>query len=257
MNSERLEIPNAGGQMLSARLDRPETGEAGAYALFAHCFTCTKDLSGIYHIARVLTGEGLAVLRFDFTGLGESGGDFADTSFSSNVEDLAAAAGFLASRFEGPQLLIGHSLGGAAVLQAASAIPSAKAVVTIAAPADPRHVARVLGPASATITADGEAQVAIAGRRFTLRKKFLDDLKTLDPLSAIANLNRALLVMHSPADPVVGIENAARIFKAARHPKSFIALDGADHLLSERADARYAGRVIAAWAGRYLAAPAA
>jgi putative redox protein len=253
MQLQKFEIPGPAGQKLAALLDRPLDGAPIAYAVFAHCFTCSKDLKAVYHISRALTRERIAVLRFDFTGLGQSGGDFADTSFVSNVEDLVAAAGFMESRFEGPRLLIGHSLGGAAVLQAASAIPSSTAVVTIAAPADPRHVARTLGPAKEAIATRGESEVNISGRTFILRKKFLDDLKNIDPETTIQNLNRALLVMHSPTDEVVGIENAARIFQTARHPKSFVSLDQADHLLSNMADSRYAGAVIAAWAKRYIA----
>jgi len=257
MQLQKLDIPGPGGQKLSALLDLPVDGAPVAYALFAHCFTCSKNLKAVYHISRTLTRERIGVLRFDFTGLGESGGDFADTSLLSNVEDLVAAADFLASRFEGPRLLIGHSFGGAAVLQAAAAIPSSRAVVTIAAPADPRHVSRTLGPAAQTIAARGEAEVNISGRTFTLRKKFLDDLKGIDPEAVVQNLNRALLVLHSPLDDIVGIENAARIFQTARHPKSFVSLDQADHLLSNIADSRYAGAVIAAWAKRYIApAPA-
>jgi len=252
MQLQKFDIPGPGGQTLSALLDLPADGKPMAYALFAHCFTCSKDLKAIYHISRTLTRERIGVLRFDFTGLGESGGDFADTSLLSNVDDLVAAAGFLSSRFEGPQLLIGHSFGGAAVLQAAAEIPSARAVVTIAAPADPRHVSKSLGPARESIASRGQAEVNIAGRTFTLRKKFLDDLGRIDPEVVIQNLNRALLVMHSPLDDVVGIENAARIFQAARHPKSFVSLDQADHLLSNLADSRYAGAVIAAWAKRYI-----
>jgi putative redox protein len=252
MPLHKFEIPTPGGQHLSALLDLPVDGAPSAYAVFAHCFTCSKDFKAVYHIARALTRERVGVLRFDFTGLGESSGDFADTSLRSNVEDLLAAAEFLTARFAGPQLLIGHSFGGAAVLQAAPAIPSCRAVVTIAAPADPRHVSKTLGPAIATIASRGEAEVNIAGRTFTLRKKFLDDLSGIDPEAAIRNLNRALLVMHSPLDEVVAIENATRIFQAARHPKSFVSLDQADHLLSNLADARYAGTVIAAWSRRYL-----
>jgi alpha/beta superfamily hydrolase len=252
MQPQKLEIPAPGGQHLSAILDLPVDAPV-AYAVFAHCFTCSKDLKAVYHISRTLTRERIGVLRFDFSGLGESGGDFADTSLRSNVADLIAAAEFLTSRFEGPRLLIGHSFGGAAVLQAAAAIPSCRAVVTIAAPADPRHVFQTLGPAAEAIVSRGEADVTIAGRSFTLRKKFLDDLAGIDPEATIRDLNRALLVMHSPLDDVVGIENATRIFQAARHPKSFVSLDQADHLLSNLADSRYAGAVIAAWSRRYLA----
>lgn len=257
MQLQKFDFPGPGGHRLAALLDSPLDGKPAAYALFAHCFTCSKNVRAAYHISRALAREGIAVLRFDFTGLGESGGDFADTGFLSNVEDLIAAARFMETRYEGPALLIGHSLGGAAVLKAAPSIPTSKAVVTIAAPADPRHVSHVLGPAAETIRAAGEAQVKISGRNFVLRKKFLDDLAAVDPEAVMRELNRALLVMHSPADDTVGIENAAQIFQAARHPKSFVSLDQADHLLSKSSDSRYAGAVIAAWAGRYLTLPAA
>jgi putative redox protein len=252
MQLQKFEIPSRSGQRLSALLDLPVDGAPVAYAIFAHCFTCSKDLKAVYHISRTLTRARIGVLRFDFTGLGESGGDFADTGLQSNVADLITAAEFLASRFEGPRLLIGHSFGGAAVLQAAASIPSCRAVVTIAAPADPRHVFKSLGPAAEAIASRGEAEVIIAGRSFTLRKKFLDDLAGVEQEAVIRNLNRALLVLHSPLDEVVGIENAGRIFQAARHPKSFVSLDRADHLLSDLADSRYAGAVIAAWARPYL-----
>jgi len=257
MQLQKLEIPGPEGHRLSALLDLPPDGEPDAYAVFAHCFTCTKDFKAAYHISRTLTRERIGVLRFDFTGLGESGGDFAETSLSSNVGDLAAASDFLAARYDAPKLLIGHSLGGAAVLIAAGDIPSSKAVVTIAAPADPRHVSRALGPAAETIVSRGEADVRIDGRVFKLRRRFLDDLGSVDPEEVLKNLNRALLIMHSPADHVVGIENAARLFQMARHPKSFVSLDRADHLLSNTADSRYAGAVIAAWARRYISEPTA
>jgi fermentation-respiration switch protein FrsA (DUF1100 family) len=257
MTIEKFEIMRSAGQRLSARLDLPDDGEPIAFALLAHCFTCSKDVKALYHIAHALIRQRIGVLRFDFTGLGESGGDFADTSLATNVQDLVAAAESLAARFQAPKLLIGHSFGGAAVIAAAAAMDACKAVVTIAAPADPRHVAQTLGPAAEAIATHGEASVKIAGRTFTLRKRFLDDLSGLDPMELLSKLNRALLVMHSPRDEVVGIENAGRIFQAARHPKSFVSLDSADHLLSDSADARYAGSVIAAWAMRYIAPLAA
>lgn len=253
MRLERLDFPGSEGQRLAALLDWPLDGRPVAYALFAHCFTCSKHLKAAHHLCRALTREGIAVLRFDFTGLGESGGDFAATSFLSNVEDVKAAARFLEATYEGPRLLVGHSWGGAAVLQAAPAVPSCRAVATLAAPFDPRDVFRLLGPAAETIAAQGEAEVAIGGRPFRLRRKFLEDLARLDPARTIRDLNRALLILHSPEDETVGIAHAARIFEAARHPKSFVALSGADHLLSNPADSRYAGAVIAAWARRYIA----
>lgn len=252
MQSKKLEFANAAGQKLSARLDLPVDGKPIAYALFAHCFTCSKNIKAIGHISRALTLERIAVLRFDFTGLGESEGEFADTNFSSNVEDLLWAAEFMQEEYEAPTILIGHSLGGAAVLQAAERIPSSQAVVTIAAPADPGHVKFALGHTKEIIERQGEAHVDLAGRRFKIKKQFLDDLESVHMQKTIENLNRALLIFHSPTDDVVGIENAARIYKAARHPKSFISLDKADHLLMNPNDSRYVGSVIAAWATKYI-----
>ncbi|MGD8343058.1 MAG: alpha/beta fold hydrolase [Desulfobacterales bacterium] len=252
MKFTKIEFENSEGQVLSARLDLPVAGRPAAYALFAHCFTCSKNIKAIAHITRALNREGIAVMRFDFTGLGESEGEFADTNFSSNVEDLIGAAEFLQSNYQAPELLIGHSFGGAAVLQAAQRIPSSKAVVTIAAPADPRHVTQALGSATRIIQSRGEAEVSLAGRTFKLKKQFLDDLQLVNMQDVLKNLNRALLVLHSPIDETVGIENAAQIFQAARHPKSFISLDQADHLLTHQANSLYAGAVIAAWAAKYI-----
>jgi len=254
MQLKKLEFKNKDGRSLSARLDLPVDGNPAAFALFAHCFTCSKNTKAIAHISRALTREGIAVLRFDFTGLGESEGDFADTNFSSNVDDLIMAADFLKSEYQAPKILIGHSLGGAAVIQAAGRIPSSKAVATIAAPADPRHLTHALGSAIQTIKSQGEAEVSLAGRTFTLKKQFLDDLQFVNMKETLKNLNRALLVLHSPIDKTVAIENAAQIFQAARHPKSFISLDTADHLLSNPQDSLYAGSVIAAWALKYIGA---
>ncbi|MGD2186763.1 MAG: bifunctional alpha/beta hydrolase/OsmC family protein [Desulfobacterales bacterium] len=255
MQFKNLEFKNKDGQMLSARLDFPVDGKPLAYALFAHCFTCSKNIKAIAHISRALTREGLAVLRFDFTGLGDSEGDFADTNFSSNVDDLIVAADFLKSNYEAPKILIGHSFGGAAVLQAAAHISSSKAVVTIAAPSDPKHVNHTLGSAAESIQNRGQADVTLAGRTFTLKKQFFDDLDFVNMNRALKNLGRALLVLHSPIDETIGIENAAQIFQAARHPKSFISLDKADHLLTNSEDSLYAGSVIASWARKYVSAP--
>ena len=254
MQFKNLEFKNKDGQTLSARLDLPVDGKPIAYALFAHCFTCSKNIKAIAHISRALTREGLAVLRFDFTGLGESEGDFGNTNFSSNVDDLIVAADFLKSNYLAPEILIGHSFGGAAVLQAAGRIPSSKAVASIAAPSDPQHVTRVLGSATASIQNQGQADVTLGGRTFTLKKQFLDDLDFVNMADTLKNLDRALLVLHSPIDETVGIENAAQIFQAARHPKSFISLDTADHLLTNSEDSLYAGSVIAAWAMKYVSA---
>ncbi len=253
MKFKKIEFTNNDGQVLSARLDLPVAGKPAAYALFAHCFTCSKNIKAIAHITRALNRKDIAVLRFDFTGLGESEGDFADTNFSSNVDDLVVAADFLKSNYEAPKILIGHSFGGAAVLQAAARISTPTAVVTIAAPADPRHVTQALGNATEIIQNHGEADVNLAGRTFKLKKQFLDDLQFVNMQDTIKKLNRALLVLHSPVDETVGIENAAQIFQVARHPKSFVSLDKADHLLTQQADSLYAGAVIAAWASKYVA----
>jgi putative redox protein len=255
MASKDIEFVNPDGHRLSARLDLPTDDPPGAFALFAHCFTCSKHTKAISHISRALTGEGIAVLRFDFTGLGQSEGEFADTSLSSNVDDLIAAADFLNHRFRAPKIIIGHSFGGAAALMAAAKIPSAAAVATIAAPAEPAHVSRLLGSSRREIETEGEARVQLAGRSFVLKKQFLEDLQSIDLQSKLRELNLALLIFHSPVDEVVGIENASRIFRSARHPKSFVSLDKADHMLSDNRDARYVGAVIAAWASRYLEHP--
>lgn len=252
MKAQKLTFPGATGELLAARLDTPDNGSPHTYALFAHCFTCTMNLKAIGNITSALTERGIAVLRFDFTGLGESEGDFADTSFSSNVADLVAAANFLAENYTAPALLIGHSFGGAAVLQAAAQIESARAVVTIAAPCDPSHVAHLLGESQAEIETNGYATVTIADRSFTITRQFLDDLSEQRMRETIRNLRRSLLIFHSPLDDIVEISNAARIYDAALHPKSFVSLDRADHLLTDPRDSQYVGIVIAAWAGRYL-----
>jgi putative redox protein len=251
MPSERFEFSNARGEKLAAALERP-AGQAVAYALFAHCFTCGKDNLAAKRIAEGLTARGIAVLRFDFTGLGASEGEFANTTFSSNVEDLVAAANHLRATARAPAILIGHSLGGAAVLCAAERVPEARAVATIAAPADPAHVTGLFRRHIAEIHEKGEVEVALAGRPFRIRKEFLDDITMQRMERRLANLRKALLVMHSTTDDLVGIENASAIFAAAKHPKSFVSLSGADHLLGKRADAVYVAEVIAAWSQRYL-----
>ncbi len=257
MPVQTLSFPNDHGDQLAARLSLPPDGRPVAYALFAHCFTCNRNLNAVRRISQEMSDHGMAVLQFDFTGLGDSEGDFSDTGFASNVDDLVAAARYLASRHEAPRVLIGHSLGGAAVLKAAGSIPSCKAVVTIGAPADPKHVAHLIGDARETIEQTGQATVTLAGRSFLIKKQFLEDLEETRMDETIRGLRRALLVCHSPIDQTVGIENAARIFQAAMHPKSFLSLDKADHLLSNEADAFYVGRAAAAWATRYLDVPAA
>ena len=252
MRAERFDFPNTRGQQLTGLLEVP-AGEPSAYALFAHCFTCSKESRAAKRIAEALAARGIAVLRFDFTGLGSSEGDFANTDFSSNVEDLLAAADHLRRVRRAPSLLVGHSLGGAAVLAAAGRVPEAEAVATIAAPSDPGHVADLLGANLAEIRARGQGEVVLAGRQFCIRREFLDDISEQNLLAEVARLRTALLVMHAPADQVVSVDSASRIFLAARHPKSFVSLDDADHLLSRRRDAHYAADVIAAWAQRYIA----
>jgi len=254
MAAERFDFHNAQGQRLAALLDMP-AGEPRAYALFAHCFTCGKDVHAARRIAQALTALGIGVLRFDFTGLGSSEGEFANTTFSSNVADLLAAAGALRDARRAPAILIGHSLGGAAVLAAAADVPEARAVVTIAAPSDPAHVTGLFRERLSDIAQQGEIEVTLGGRPFRIRRAFVEDIAEQRLREKIARLNKALLIFHSPTDELVGIENASHIFEAARHPKSFVSLAGADHLVSRPRDAGYVANVIAAWAERYLDLP--
>lgn len=256
MASIKIQFPNDEGVMLAARLELPVNQHPHSYALFAHCFTCSKNLSAIRTISKALNQSGVAVLRFDFTGLGQSEGDFVDTNFSSNVEDLLAAAKYLADNYEAPSLLVGHSLGGAAVLCAAYQLPAIRAVATIGAPFDPEHVSHLLGDSIDEIEANGVAMVNIGGRPFQVKKQFLEDIRSNNISEKIKNLKKALLIMHSPQDSTVNIDNAARLYTTAKHPKSFISLDGADHLLSNKVDAQYVGDSIACWVKRYLALPA-
>lgn len=253
----KLTFAGHDGAALAARLDLP-LGAPRATALFAHCFTCSRDIEAARRIARGLAAEGIAVLRFDFTGLGHSQGEFANTSFATNIEDLVLAAEALAARLAPPQLLVGHSLGGAAVLAAAGRIPSARAVATIGAPADTAHVLEHMGAALETIRREGVGEAMLGGRAVRIGRGFVEDVAETRLLDAVAALRAALLILHAPRDAVVGVENATRLFLAKKHPKSFVSLDDADHLLSDPADADYAAGVIAAWAARYLdAAPEA
>lgn len=251
MPTERITFKGHNGDELAARLDLPDGPRLGT-ALFAHCFTCSKDIAAARRISGRLAAMGIAVLRFDFTGLGHSGGEFANTTFTSNVADLVAASAYLQKRDLAPGLSIGHSLGGAAVLRAAAQMPSVKAVVTIGAPYDPAHVTHNFADALPKIEAEGEAEVDLGGRPFRIGRDFIRDVAAENLGPAIGNLKRALLVLHAPRDEIVGIENAAQIFTAGRHPKSFVTLDDADHLVSRAEDAEYAAQVIAAWAARYL-----
>jgi len=251
MPTERFQFTGSEGQQLAAALDTPE-GEIRAYALFAHCFTCGKDVLAAKRIAVALAAKGIAVLRFDFTGLGSSEGDFANSTFASNVADLVRAADHLRETGKAPAILIGHSLGGAAILAAAAQIPDARAVVTIAAPSDPAHVTGLFADRIEDIREHGRAEVSLAGRPFTITRQFLDDIAEHGLMAHVARLHKALLVMHAPTDDTVSIDNATRIFVTAKHPKSFVSLAGADHLLTDRRDAVYVAEIIAAWASRYL-----
>lgn len=250
--SEKIEFDGAFGDRLAARLERP-SGVPRAYALFAHCFSCSKDILAATRIAQRMARQGIAVLRFDFTGLGHSEGEFANTNFSSNIEDLVRAADFLADEYQAPSLIIGHSLGGAAVIAAAHRIASVRAVVTIGAPADADHVRRQFAAKIDEIETEGVAEVSLAGRPFRIRKQFLDDIEGRSLETAAASLKKPILIAHSPIDETVGIDNATRLFVAAKHPKSFLSLDHANHLLSGKDDARHVADVIAAWANRYAA----
>lgn len=253
-SSEKVTFKGGAGEMLAARLDLPD-GPVRAFALFAHCFTCSKDLKAVTRLAGGLTRHGIAVLRFDFTGLGSSEGEFANTNFTSNLDDLVAAADWLRDHHQAPQILIGHSLGGAAVLGAAQRIPESKAIATIGAPYDPEHVIENFGAAVDQINKSGAAEVNLGGRAFTIEKHFLDDISAHNMKQAIASLGRALLIFHAPRDEIVGIENAEQIFLAAKHPKSFVSMDDADHLMHNADDATYVSGVIAAWAQSYIDAP--
>jgi uncharacterized OsmC-like protein/pimeloyl-ACP methyl ester carboxylesterase len=254
MAGMKVAFENDQGIKISAAIDWPQ-GETQAFAIFAHCFTCSKDLFATRHVSNELTSHGIAVLRFDFTGLGQSQGEFADTNFSSNISDLVAAANWLEKNYTAPALLIGHSLGGAAVLAAAPDIPSVKAVATVGAPSNAEHVLHQFHASLDEIREKGEAMVDIGGRPFPVKSQFLDDVSGDRLTARIAASKAAKLILHSPIDRIVGIENAEIIFKAARHPKSFVSLDNADHLLSEKSDAIYVATIIAAWASRFISKP--
>lgn len=253
MATKKVYFNNKNGYKLSAKIDFPITREPMAFAVFAHVFTGNKNLVASKHISRAMTLNGIAVLRFDFTGLGESEGDFSDSNFTSNVEDLIAACNFLTDNYKSPKIIIGHSLGGAASIFAASQVESIQAVATIGSPAEPDHVAHLLESDIDEIYNTGRARVNIGGRHFTIKKQFLDDLQNKNLYSVLSKMRKALLVLHSPQDKIVDIENAARIYHAAFHPKSFITLDNADHLLTSKDDAHYTGNVIASWVKRYIA----
>lgn len=255
MRSNNITFTNSQGQTLAARLDLPANQNPHNFAIFAHCFTCSKDFSAVRNVSRALASEGFGVLRFDFMGLGGSSGDFADSNFTTNVGDLISASNFLAQEYKAPSLLVGHSLGGAAVIFAGAEIASVEAVATIGAPSNPLHVQKQLGPSLEVIRAQGEAKVTLAGRPFTFKKQFLDDLESSSCVQAAKKLDKALLIMHSPQDATVSIKNAEEIYLAAHHPKSFVTLDGSDHLLIDKENASYVGKIVAGWAARYIPKP--
>lgn len=252
MKTIKLNFPNQEGQTLAARLELPVDKQVRAYAIFAHCFTCSKNLVAVTHISRALASKGIAVLRFDFTGLGESEGDFEDTNFSSNVSDLVTAAEYLKENYGEAKILVGHSLGGAAVLMAASKLTNIEAIVTIGAPADPVHVTRLFKDSLEKIDKSGKAEVSLGGRPFTITKQFVKDLEEYEKFEVLKQLKKPLLVMHSPQDTIVDIKNAEKIYVSAMHPKSYISLDGADHLVTKKEDAEYVGQMVGAWASRYV-----
>ncbi|GJM36000.1 MAG: osmotically inducible protein C [Saprospiraceae bacterium] len=256
MHTQKVTFSNQQGIALSARLELPVNQLPHTYAIFAHCFTCNKNLQAVRNISRALNLKGIAVLRFDFTGLGESEGEFAETNFSTNVQDLVAAADYLEQHYQAPSLLVGHSLGGAAVIAASGRIKSVTAVATIAAPFNPAHVKHLFTGDLEHIVSQGEAEVNIGGRPFKVKKQFLEDVNEHNLNKVLNNMeDKAILILHSPQDKIVGIENATDIYKAARHPKSFVSLDGADHLLSDKADSVYAGELIGCWIKRYIEIP--
>ncbi|RLD28333.1 MAG: osmotically inducible protein C [Bacteroidetes bacterium] len=255
MKIQKVTFLNNEGQQLSGRLELPINQQPHNFAIFAHCFTCNKNLSAVKNISRALTSNGFGVLRFDFTGLGESDGDFSDTNFSGNVDDLLSAAKHLSENYKSPTLIVGHSLGGAAAIFAAAQIDSIKAIATIGAPSNPKHVQHLLHSSLEEIQTYGKAIVNLSGRNFTIKKQFIDDLEDNSLPDIAKKLHKAILVMHSPQDTTVTVNNAEAIYKAAHHPKSFVSLDGADHLLSNKADSIYAGNIIASWAKRYIDLP--
>lgn len=252
MNTTKVNFNNKNGEKLAARLELPPNQKPTQYALFAHCFTCNKNLAAVRNVTRTLALNGFGILRFDFTGLGESEGDFADTNFSSNIDDLIAAADFLTKNYSAPTLVIGHSLGGAAAIYAGAALSSIKAIATIGAPSQPQHVQHLFSEGIEAIQEKGSATVDLGGRTFVVKKQFIEDLQSTDLPSVVSKMHKPIIIFHSPQDSTVGIENAAEIYQAARHPKSFISLDGADHLLSNKHDSKYTGDMIASWVKRYL-----
>ena len=252
MKNRKIIIENSRGVELSCKLELPVDQTPKAYAIFAHCFTCNKNLNAVKNISRALTSKGFGVLRFDFTGLGQSGGDFSETDFSSNIQDLVDVADYMSREIDAPTLMIGHSLGGAAAIFASGEIDSINAVATIGAPSSPQHVQHLFSNGLAEIEKKGIAMVEIGGRPFPISKQFIEDISKKDMAQVVKSLRKPLLLLHSPQDTIVGVNNASEIYSAAMHPKSFVSLDGADHLLSVKEDSIYAGKVISEWASRYV-----
>jgi uncharacterized OsmC-like protein/pimeloyl-ACP methyl ester carboxylesterase len=252
MKSTKLNIKNDKGFTLHAYLELPANQKPNHYAIFAHCFTCTSSLSAVKNISRALTNYGFGVVRFDFTGLGKSEGEFADSHFSANVEDLIAVSDYMFSNYKAPSLLIGHSLGGAAVISAAAKLENIKAVATIGAPATISHVTNLFSHGIDEIKDKGEVEVNIGGRPFKINNEFIDDFSKTDLLSIVKNIRKPMLILHSPTDTIVGIKNAEQLYQQAHHPKSFVSLDNADHLLSKSEDSNYAGNMIGVWVQRYF-----
>jgi len=257
MNHQKVSFKNVDGETLVGRLSLPANQHPHNFVLFAHCFTCNKNFTAIRNISRALTADGFGVLRFDFTGLGESEGEFSDSNFSGNVEDLLEAAKYLEAHYTAPTLIIGHSLGGAAAILAAQKLSSIRAIATIGAPSNPLHVKHIFKEDLETIKDKGTAEVNIGGRSFTIKKQFLEDLKSQSFQETLKNTGKSILILHSPQDNIVEIKNAEEIYIALRHPKSFVSLDGADHLLSNPKDASYTGEIIGKWSKRYLEMPGA
>ncbi len=251
---QKLEVSfkNSDSKVLKGVLELPTNKQPAHFILFAHCFTCNKNFHAPSKISKSLASQGYGVLRFDFTGLGDSEGDFADTNFSSNIEDLIAAAEFLRKEYNAPRMIIGHSLGGAAALFASKQIDSVKCVVTINAPSNLSHVQKHFESSLDEIERDGYANIKIGGRSFKIKKQFITDLETNQNSSVLKDIKKSLLIMHSPQDEIVSINHAEELYKAAWHPKSFVSLDGANHMLSSKEDSHYVGSVISAWASKYL-----
>lgn len=255
MPTKSIQFTNSRGFQLSAKIEFPLTQKPDAYAIFSHVFTGSKNLNATRNISRAMTLNGIAVLRFDFTGLGDSEGDFSDTNFSTNVDDILSAAKYLDENHKAPSILVGHSLGGAAAIYAGKELPSVQAVATIGAPSEPEHVTHLFGFSLDKIEKEGSAVISIGGRQFTIKKQFIDDIRAVDLQKITHDLNKALLILHSPQDSIVEIENAAKIYHSAHHPKSFVTLEKADHMLTNKDDAYYAANVIASWVKRYIPIP--